>query len=380
MTDGIDGSRGSARSSREELARSEDIVSLEGQQDAARDPTAPLSDRRLDPGAPLALVCRALTGPSGLRVEHRTSLPLAPHEVRLRVDACGVNYADVLIVKGQYQERPPLPFTPGAEVCGTIVERGDAVTAWQPGDRVVAIVPQGGFAELAVADGALVFPVPEGVDAVQAAALPIAYGTAHGALLWRAALKVGETLLVLGAAGGVGLAAVEVGHALGARVIAAASSKERVDLALSRGADAGIDYSREDLRERIKSLTGGRGIDVLFDPLGGPLFEPALRSLAWKGRAIVIGFAGGSIPKIAANLLLVKNISVLGLHWGAYLRREPEAIRAQLADLFGWLAAGRLDPHVTATYPLEGAAEALAALEERRAIGKLVVVPHRRVS
>jgi NADPH2:quinone reductase len=342
---------------------------------AEKAPAAPPPEEASDEDAPRAVVCRALTGPSGLRVERRALRPLAPKEVRIRVEACGVNYADTLIVKGLYQERPPLPFTPGAEVAGTIIARGDAVTAWNEGDRVVALVPQGGFAEVAAADAAAVFPVPAGVDAVKAAALPITYGTAHGALVWRAGIKAGETLLVLGAAGGVGLAAVEVGKALGARVIAAASSKERVEIALAHGADAGIDYSREDLRERLKALTSGRGVDVLFDPVGGPLFDTSLRSLAWKGRAVVIGFATGSIPKIAANLLLVKNIEVLGLYWGAYLKHEPEAVRAQLAELFGWLAAGRLSPHIGATYPLERAAEALAALEGRRALGKLVVIP-----
>jgi NADPH2:quinone reductase len=325
--------------------------------------------------APRALVCRALTGPSGLRVERRAVAPLGDNGVRIRVEACGVNFADILVVKGQYQERPPLPFVPGAEVAGTIEACGPRVTAYRPGDRVLALVQHGGFAEVVVTDASTVFALPAGIDATHAAALPIAYGTAHGALVWRAALQQGETLLVLGAAGGVGLAAIEVGKALGARVIAAASSPEKLELARARGADEGIDYSREDLRERLKALTGGRGPNVVFDPVGGALFEPALRALAWKGRMVVIGFAAGQIPKVAANLLLVKNVTVTGLYWGAYLRNEPETVRAQLMELTSWLAAGRLKPHIGGTYPLERAAEALTALEQRRAVGKLIILP-----
>jgi NADPH2:quinone reductase len=296
-------------------------------------------------------------------------------EVRVHVAAAGVNFPDALIVQKKYQVQPPLPFTPGTEVAGTVDKVGEGVRHVKAGDRVIAFVGIGGFAEFACAPAALVAPIPPGVGDEVAAAFTLTYATSHHALFDRGALKSGETLLVLGAGGGVGLAAVELGKVAGARVIAAASSAEKLAAAREHGADVLIDYSRQDLREAVKAATEGKGADVVYDPVGGPLTEAAVRSLAWRGRLLVIGFAQGEIPQIPANLLLIKGSSVVGVFWGDFARREPKANGAMLAELFGWLAAGKLRPHVSKTFSLQEVPTALRSLLDRAAVGKLVVVP-----
>lgn len=298
-----------------------------------------------------------------------------PGEVRVRVAAAGINFPDALIVQKKYQVQPPLPFTPGSEVAGTVDAVGEGVQHPKVGDRVIAFVGLGGFAEYACAPAALVAPLPAGVDEPVAAGFTLTYATSHHALFDRGQLRAGETLLVLGAGGGVGLAAVELGKIAGARVIAAASSDAKLDAARARGADVSIHYGREDLREAVRAATDGKGVDVAYDPVGGPLTEVAVRSLAWRGRLLVVGFAQGEIPQIPANLLLVKGTSAVGVYWGEFARREPKANAAMLRELFGWLAAGRVRPHVSQTFALDEAPQALRALLDRSAVGKLVLVP-----
>ncbi len=283
-----------------------------------------------------AIVCHGLTGAKDLTWEETELYPLSGGDVRIRVEACGVNFADALIVEGKYQEKTMTPFTPGIEVAGVVEAIAEDVTSCKVGDRVLAVVPQGGFAESVNAPEMATFLLPQDIDFATAAALPVSYGTAHAGLKWRAQLRAGETLLVLGAAGGAGLAAVEIGKAMGAQVIAAASSQEKLDIAQQHGADHLINYKEEDLRKRVKALTNGQGADVIFDPVGGSAFDTALRCINWEGRLVVIGFASGTIPQVPANLLLVKNISVVGLYWGAYLMRNPAAMREQIQELFSW--------------------------------------------
>ncbi|HLZ65014.1 MAG TPA: NADPH:quinone oxidoreductase family protein [Aliidongia sp.] len=320
-----------------------------------------------------AIVCNALGEPETLSVETLASPPLGRGQVRIHTHAAGVNFADGLMVAGSYQEKPPLPFTPGFEVAGVVAELGAEVEGLAVGDRVIGLVSVGGYADEAVVDAGAVYKIPAMMTFEAAAGFPIAYGTSHGALDWRADLKPGETLLVLGAAGGVGLTAVEIGHAMGATVIAAASSPEKLAVAKSRGAAHLIDTSAEDLRARVKDLTQGRGVDVVYDPVGGDLFDAALRSIAWEGRIIVIGFAGGRIPQIPANLLLVKNCSAVGFYWGSYRAKDPARVRASFETLLGWVADGRLKPHVSESFPLDDAAKAIRVLQSRKATGKVVL-------
>ncbi len=294
-------------------------------------------------------------------------------EVLIAVEAAGVNFADILVIAGKYQEKPAFPFSPGMEVAGVVAAVGEGVTRVRPGERVVALTDWGGYAEFAVAREHDVFAVPSSMDFDIAAGFPIAYGTAHGALVWRAALKPGEALLVHGAAGGVGLAAVEVGKALGATVIATAGGPEKLALAKAHGADHAIDHRSEDIRERVKALTDGRGVDVVFDPVGGKVFETSLRCAAWSARLLVIGFAAGRIPQIAANILLIKNLSVVGFHWGSYRRHAPDLLEAEFAQLFRWFHEGSLRPHVSYRLDLSEAARALGLLVERRSTGKVVL-------
>ncbi|MCM0020805.1 MAG: NADPH:quinone oxidoreductase family protein [Tagaea sp.] len=296
-----------------------------------------------------------------------------PGQVRIRVKAAGVNFADTLMVRGTYQARPPLPFVPGMELAGQIDALGAGVKGFAVRQRVLATVEHGAFAEFALARAADCAPLPGAMDDATAACFPIAYGTAHAALEWRAGLRRGETLLVLGAAGGVGLAAVEIGKAMGARVIAAAGGAERGALALSRGAETAIDYKREDLREAIKKLTGGAGVDVVFDPVGGDVSDAALRCLGWEGRLIVVGFAAGRIPQIPANLLLIKNVAAIGLFWGAYRARNPDKLAASLDALLTWWDEGALKPLVSARFKLAQAGEALQRLAKRQARGKTAI-------
>lgn len=320
-----------------------------------------------------AIVVNQYGPPETLTLGELPAPALTPDGVRIRVRASSVNFADTLLIQGQYQERPPFPYSPGLEVAGDVLEVGAQVRAIRPGQRVAALVGYGGFAEQVVAPAAAVLPIPDTLDYVTAAAFVVAYGTSHVALVHRARLQAGETLLVHGAAGGVGLTAVELGHLLGARVIATASTPEKRALAASYGADVTIDPQQEDLRARIKALTAGRGADVIYDPVGGDLFDQSLRCVAWEGRIIVVGFASGRIPSVPVNLTLVKNCSVIGLYWGAYLRHDPAVIGRSLQQLLAWYEAGRLRPHISATYPLEQAADALRALLARQTTGKIVL-------
>jgi NADPH2:quinone reductase len=288
------------------------------------------------------------------------------------VHASAVNFPDTLMIEDRYQIRPPLPFSPGGEVAGTVKEVGAGVTGWCAGDRVIAACRWGGFAEEVVTTPDRLVAIPDGASMEAAAALLITYGTTHYALQVRAALQPGETLLVLGAAGGTGLSAIDLGKLMGARVIAAASSEEKLALCRARGADATIDYAQQDLRERIKSLTDGRGVDVVYDPVGGDYAEPALRGMAWNGRYLVIGFTAG-IPKLALNLPLLKGCSIVGVFYGAFARAEPQRYAALREQLVGWLAEGKVSPAITERYPLERAREALRIVADRKAIGKIML-------
>jgi NADPH2:quinone reductase len=322
-----------------------------------------------------AIQCVQWGGPEKLQLAE-CPLPIpAAGEVRIRVEAAGVNFPDALIIQKKYQVQPPLPFVPGTEVAGTVDAVGDGVARLQAGERVVAFVGIGGFAQYVCASQLQVAPLPPGVDMAVAAGFTLTYATSQHALVERGQLKSGETLLVLGAGGGVGLAAIELGKIAGARVIAAASSGEKLEAARRLGADELIDYSKADLRDVVKSMTDGRGVDVVYDPVGGAYTAAALRSIAWRGRLLVIGFAAGEIPQIPANLLLLKEISAVGVYLGEFAKRDPAGNRRLMAQLFGWLAERRLKPLISKQYPLADAPMALRELLERRAVGKLVLRP-----
>ena len=321
-----------------------------------------------------ALLCREL-GTRELGIADVPTPEPGERQVRIAVEAAAANFPDVLMLEGKYQFKPPMPFAPGCELAGIVRAVGPGVDGLRPGQRVLAVVPHGAFAEEALADVARVVPIPDAVTFESAAAFMFTYGTSYHALKDRAALAPGETLLVLGAAGGVGLAAVELGKQMGARVIAAASTATKLEACRAHGADETIEYTREDLRERLKTITGGRGVDVVYDPVGGPYTEPAFRSLAWRGRLLVVGFADGEIPKLPLNLALLKGASVVGVFWGDFTRREPEANRANMARLVEWLANGKLRPHIGARYPLAEGGQAIADVRERRAVGKVLVLP-----
>lgn len=322
-----------------------------------------------------AVLCKEWGGPEKLVVEDVPAPSLRSGAVRIKVHAAGVNFADLLLIAGQYQERPAFPFTPGAEAAGVITELGAGVSGLKPGDRVMALTGLGAFAEEVVVDAPRVLPIPDGMEFSAAAAFPVAYGTSHGALDWRAHLQPGEWLLVTGAAGGVGLTAVQIGKAMGARVIACAGGPEKLAIAQQHGADHLIDYSREDIRERVKAITGGQGADVIYDPVGGDAFDAALRSIAWGGRIIVIGFAAGRVPQIPANIVLVKNIDVIGFYWGSYQAHKPELLRSSFTQLFRWFQEGKLRPHVSHQMPLHDAARSLQLLQQRKSTGKVVLIP-----
>jgi len=297
-----------------------------------------------------------------------------PDGLLVRVHAAGVNFPDVLLARGQYQEKPTPPFAPGLELTGVVEAVGPEAGGFRRGDAVMATTSQGGFAELAAVKASLALRLPAGIPLDVAAAVPITYGTTLHAFTQRTTLAKGETLLVLGAAGGVGLAAVELGRLLGARVIAAASTEEKRKAALMAGAHDAIDEAPAELVQRIKSLTGGRGVDVVYDPVGGDLFDQAMRCLAPAGRILVIGFAGGRIPELKTNRLLLKECSAIGVYWGAFARREPEANRANFARLIDWLKTGAIRPPIWQRFTLAEVPQALASLAERRVIGKAVVV------
>lgn len=322
-----------------------------------------------------AVLCKEWGGPESLVIADVAAPSLREGAVRIKVHAAGVNFADLLLVAGQYQEKPAFPFTPGSEAAGVITEVGAGVRNLKPGARVMALTGLGAFAEEVVVDAARVLPIPDNMEYPVAAAFPVAYGTSHGALEWRAHLQPGEWLLVTGAAGGVGLTAVEIGKAMGARVIACAGSPEKLAIAQQHGAEQIIDYSKEDIRERVKTITGGRGADVIYDPVGGDAFDACLRSIAWGGRIIIIGFAGGRVSQIPANIVLVKNIDVIGFYWGSYQAHNPELLRSSFTQLFRWVQEGRIQPHVSRQFPLSQAAEAFRLLQQRKSTGKVVLVP-----
>jgi NADPH:quinone reductase len=321
-----------------------------------------------------AVLCRSLGDVAALKVEEVASPAMRPDQVRIAVKAAGVNFPDILMVEGKYQVKPELPFIPGLEVAGTVLECGTEVSHVRPGQRVIAFARRGGgYASEIVLPGAIVTPIPDTMDFVTAAAFPVAYGTAHFALEYRGHLKQGETLLVLGAAGGVGLAAIEIGKLLGARVIAAAGGADKLAICRKHGADEVIDYRSEELRDRVKELTGGKGADVVFDPVGGSAFEQSVRCIGWEGRILVVGFASGEIPRVAANMILVKNFSVIGVVFGEHSARFPDSSRERLQSLMPAVADGRLKPTVWRTFPLEEAPAALAEITGRRVIGKVIL-------
>jgi NADPH:quinone reductase len=320
-----------------------------------------------------AVLCRQYGPPDSLRVEEVESPRAGPGEVVVSTRAASVNFPDVLIIQNKYQFKPPLPFSPGSELAGVVKAVGEGVTAWRPGDKVIAFTTYGAFAQEVKTEATRLLPLPEGMSFETGAAFLLTYGTSDHALRDRGAVRAGETLLVLGAAGGVGLAAIEIGKALGARVIACASSPDKLAVCRDHGADETIDYAAEDLRERIKALTGGRGVYVVYDSVGGPYSEPAFRSLAWRGRLLVVGFAAGDIPKLPLNLALLKGASVVGVFWGDFVRREPKVFAESVRQLGEWFRAGKLKPHISQVFPLEQAAEALKLMAARQVKGKVVL-------
>ena len=321
-----------------------------------------------------AVQCMAWGGLEKLEV-HDVPAPGAPAagEILIDVAAAGLNYADLLITAGKYQERPLPPFTPGFEIAGVVRAVGPGVSRIKAGERVLAAVDKGGFAQQAIARESDTFAIPDAMDFAVAAGFTIAYGTSYGALTWRADIKPGELLLVLGAAGGVGLTAVEIGKALGARVIACAGGAEKLAIAKAHGADFTIDYREENLRGRLREISDGVGVDVVYDPVGGESFDIAMRSTNWNGRLIVVGFAGGTVPQIPANILLVKNLAALGFYWGSYRFKQPALLVPAFARMFEWWQQGKLKPRISGRYDLAEVKTALSVVADRKAIGKLVL-------
>ncbi len=294
-------------------------------------------------------------------------------QVRLKVHAAGVNFPDSLIIQNLYQFKPPLPFTPGSEAAGVIDAVGEGVTAFKPGDRALVMTGNGAFAEYVTANVAQTIPIADGMPFDIAAGFTMTYGTSHHALKQRARLQPGETVLVLGAAGGVGLTAVELAKLMGAKVIAAASSDEKLALCREYGADETINYTTADLKEAVKALTGGKGVDVVYDPVGDRYAEPAFRGIAWNGRYLVVGFAGGQIPSLPLNLPLIKGASIVGVFWGAFTQHEPAVHHANMRELLDWYAAGKLRPHVSRKFPLADGPAAIRWVMDRKATGKVVL-------
>ncbi|PAV47061.1 NADPH:quinone oxidoreductase [Pseudomonas sp. HAR-UPW-AIA-41] len=320
-----------------------------------------------------AVLCKAFGPAETLVLEEVANLEPKKTEVVLDVHAAGVNFPDSLIIEGKYQFKPPFPFSPGGEAAGVISAVGEKVSQFKVGDRVMALTGWGSFAEQVAVPAYNVLPMPAGMDFTTAAAFSMTYGTSMHALKQRGNLQAGETLLVLGASGGVGLAAVEIGKAMGATVIAAASSAEKLAVAKAAGADHLINYSEQCLKDELKTLTKGQGVDVIYDPVGGPLFEEAFRSIAWNGRMLVIGFASGEIPALPANLPLLKGAALIGVFWGAFAQRQPQDNVANFQQLFAWYGEGKLKPLVSQTFPLEKAGDAIDTLAKRKAVGKVVV-------
>jgi NADPH:quinone reductase len=322
-----------------------------------------------------AVVCTRHGGPELLEVADLASPEAGPGELVIGVRAAGLNFFDTLIIENKYQFKPELPFSPGAEVAGDVLQVGKGVTSVKPGDRVMAYTVWGGTrAEITVPEDAVI-AMPDELDYTVAAGLIVTYGTSLHALRDRANLQAGETLAVLGASGGVGQAAVEIGKAMGARVIACASSDDKLEFCRSLGADETLNYSTEDLKTRLKELTGGKGADVIYDPVGADMAEAAFRAIGWRGRFLVVGFAGGEIPKMPLNLALLKGADIVGVFWGDHLKREPGLHQANMQLLVQWVLAGKVRPHIHKVYPLEQTAEALNAIARREVRGKVIVTP-----
>jgi len=320
-----------------------------------------------------ALLCTHYGTPDDLVLTEVPDPTAGEGEVVVRIHAAALNFFDTLIIAGKYQVKPPFPFSPAAECAGVVESVGKAVTTVKVGDRVLAYSRYGAAREKIALPAAQVVRIPGGLDFDHAAGLCVTYGTSYYALKNRAGLKAGENLAVLGASGGVGLAAIEIGKLMGARVIACASSAEKIAFATKHGADAGIDYSKEDLKEGLRRLTDGRGADVIYDPVGGPYSEPALRAMAWEGRFLVVGFAAGDIPKMPLNLVLLKNCDIRGVAWGAWTERDLDGHRGNTAQLLDWAMQGKLSTHLHAVYPLAEAAAALKAIAARQVMGKVIL-------
>lgn len=320
-----------------------------------------------------AILCKEYGPADKLVIEDIDSPVVKGYGVKIRVKAAGLNFPDTLIIENKYQLKPALPFSPGGEMAGEVLEVGEKVTRFKPGDRVAGLTGYGAFAEEIVAPEQNLLPIPEAMPDEKAAAFSMVYGTSYYALKQRANIQPGETLLVLGASGGVGLATVELGKAMGAHVIAAASSAEKLAVAKAAGADDLINYTEEPLKEAVKKLTKSKGVDVVYDPVGGEFTEQALRAMAWSGRHLIIGFAAGDIPKIPANLTLLKGCSVVGVFWGSFTQREPQASAQNMMELMKLYAEGKIDPKISEVFEFEDYAKALGALTERRATGKVVL-------
>jgi len=322
-----------------------------------------------------AILCKRFCTPDELELTDIPEPQARPGEAVVRIKAAALNFFDTLIIAGKYQHKPPFPFSPAAEFSGVVESVGPGVTTVAPGDRVMANTGWGAAREAVAVPAELLVKLPDDLDFDHAAGLTVTYGTTLYALRVRAELQAGETLVVLGASGGTGLATIELGKIMGARVIACASSDEKLDFARAHGADETVNYASEDLRAALKKLGGERGIDVVYDPVGGPYAEPALRSLGWEGRYLVVGFAAGEIPKIPLNLVLLKSCDIRGVLWGAWVRREPQAQLALMGEIVRWCAQGKLSAHVHATYPLAETASALKAIADRKVMGKIVLHP-----
>ncbi|MCK7551411.1 NADPH:quinone oxidoreductase family protein [Marinobacter goseongensis] len=320
-----------------------------------------------------AILCKEYGPADKLVIEDIESPVVKGYGVKIRVKAAGLNFPDTLIIENKYQLKPALPFSPGGEMAGEVLEVGEKVTRFKPGDRVAGLTGYGAFAEEIVAPEQNLLPIPDAMPDEKAAAFSMVYGTSYYALKQRANIQPGETLLVLGASGGVGLATVELGKAMGAHVIAAASSAEKLAVAKAAGADDLINYTEDPLKEAVKKLTKSKGVDVIYDPVGGEFTEQALRAMAWNGRHLIIGFAAGDIPKIPANLTLLKGCSVVGVFWGSFTQREPQASAQNMMELMKLYAEGKIDPKISEVFEFEDYAKALGALTERRATGKVVL-------
>jgi NADPH2:quinone reductase len=322
-----------------------------------------------------ALLCTRYGGPDDLEIQNLPDPRPGPGEALVRVKAAALNFFDTLIIAGKYQYKPQMPFSPSAELAGVVEAVGDGVTGVRPGDRVAAYVGSGAARDMIAVDARRLVKIPDGLDFDRAAGVCVTYGTTLHALKDRASIKPGESLAVLGASGGVGIAAVELGKIMGARVIACASSDDKLAFAREHGADETINYAKDDLKEALRRATGGKGADVIYDPVGGPYAEPALRSIAWKGRFLVVGFAAGEIPKIPLNLALLKGCDIVGVFWGSFIERDPGGHRANTEQLLEWCVQGKLSAHVHAVYPLAEAAAALKAIAARQVMGKVILHP-----